>query len=76
MGISASDFVRDFESLVRFVHNDYAMQDCSLRALIPEYAACVIKDVLTFEGWAGLPVDLPILEADIGLALVRSMQKV
>lgn len=72
--ICASDFIRDFKELVRYVHNYCAVGDCSLRLLIARFATCAIEDVSTLEGWTKLLAEVPTFEADLGLELLRAMQ--
>ncbi|KAH8889957.1 hypothetical protein GQ53DRAFT_842496 [Thozetella sp. PMI_491] len=68
--ISESAFVPEFGGLVRYVYGNSAAGS-QLRRLVAEFAACVVEDVSSLEGWPVLLEDMPAFAAD----LVRQMME-
>ncbi|KAH8889960.1 hypothetical protein GQ53DRAFT_651444, partial [Thozetella sp. PMI_491] len=67
--ISASDFVPKFSALVRYVYANRTAGRCRLERLVAQFAACMVEDVMDFEGWSGLLHEVPDFTTD----LVRQM---
>lgn len=69
--ISPSAFVPEFGELVRYVYGDRTAGGRQLRRLVAEFAACLVEDVGSLEGWHLLLKDAPAFAADLILHMVN-----
>lgn len=66
------EFVAEFGTLVRYAYYECSAGDGILRRLIVQFAACVLEDVKSLNGWRELVMELldfgmDLLDARCGL---------
>jgi hypothetical protein len=62
--VAEATFVGDFGELVAHVYEN-TPERSPLRALLAHFAACVVEDVVGFEGWYAMLADEPDFGADL-----------
>lgn len=71
--ISESAFIPGFGGLVRYVYSNCMTADGQLRRLVAEFAACVVEDVCSLEGWSVLLNEVPDFAADLVKQMTNRM---